>query len=179
MWDNEDLFTNVLNFLGVRDVGRLSCTCVFMKNLVEKSNFFENLRVVKKVRSARKDKKGNVYVCIFKRCATLCVCGFCEYGWNLNLNRQVTPCTIPSTMTMVSDLSNAKNVAKCVVEFLKDKKDSFLMSVSNITTGKLEAIYQSPDYIMGALVPDERSKKFVYRIYLNDHGTYDIAPFFT
>lgn len=56
----------VMEHLGVADLGRLGKTCRRLRDAVDESGF-EHLRLVRKIRSARKDPAGNVYVCVYSK----------------------------------------------------------------------------------------------------------------
>lgn len=62
-----DTFTLVVFRLGAREAGMLCTASKKLGELVEESKFWDSLWVVRKVRSARKDKWGNVPVCVYDR----------------------------------------------------------------------------------------------------------------
>lgn len=62
-----DTFTLIVSGLGVREAGLLCSASKKMGKLVEQSGFWDELRLVKTIKKARKDKWGNVHVCVYDR----------------------------------------------------------------------------------------------------------------
>lgn len=79
---------------------------------------------------------------------------------------------MPQSMPMTKS-GVGKEIAKCAVEFLKDWKHAWCVSVADPLTGRFEAMHVSEECKMKA----KEGAKYVYRVYVDDAGGHCVIPF--
>jgi len=171
-----DLLLCLSPHLRLADVGRLSQTCKGMRDAVNEGHYFEQLPLVRKIRTARRDPAGNVLASVYTRYPCRCLCGpgnpLCDHKWEFRFGRMDLPCTVTKTMPMTkSDVP--REMARCAVEFIRENLAAWCISVGNAETGQFDSVYARAEMLR----TDSAHGTFGYRVQVDGLGQAAVIPF--